>query len=92
MLDDFATRTNYTAETSQRGTDLRRPQFILYGFSCLKLSDNRKEDAMNNNNDEKLITRHRVRSQGDSNVSVHYCGHTFFQRIVFNLSLSWFMS
>ena len=57
---------------------------------CLKLSDNRKEDAMNKNNDEKLITRHRVRSQGDCNVSVHYCGHTFFQRIVFNLSLSWF--
>ena len=49
---------------------------------CLKLVDNRKEDAMNKNNDEKLITRHWVRSQGDRNVSVHYCGHIFPENCV----------
>ena len=34
---------------------------------------------MNKNKDEQLITQNRVRSQGDSNVSVHYCGHIFLE-------------
>ena len=37
MLDDFATRTIFTVETTQSGMD-----------SLCLLSDNRKEDAMNN--------------------------------------------
>ena len=42
MLDDFATRTIFTVETSQSGID-----------SLCLLSDNRKEDAMNNNNKKR---------------------------------------
>ena len=55
MLDDFATRTIFTVETTQSGMD----------SLCLR-SDNRKEDAMNQKKqkkkDENLITRHRVLS------------------------------
>ena len=36
--------------------------FFYMDSLCLNLSNHGKEDAMNKNNDEKLITRHRVRS------------------------------
>ena len=45
-----------------------------YMDSLCLLSDNRKEDAMNKKKDENLITRHRVRSQGDITIDTRFSG------------------
>ena len=53
MLDDFATRTIFTVETTQSGMD----------SLCLR-SDNRKEDAMNQKKQKKKRRKPDYTTQG----------------------------
>ena len=65
MLDDFATRTIFTVETTQSGMD----------SLCLR-SDNRKEDAMNQKKQKKKRRKPDYTTQG-SVVGWHYYRHIF---------------